>query len=228
MIRAAVTLLLLLSASSLASAGQPREATLTVDAPIYIKPDPNRLPLRVGKEGSVLKVLLEEGDWYQVEFEDPQWGRRMGYVEKRFAKLAPPDYSRMVPVDVSVKDAGAGEPAATPNPAPLTEAAGRAGQTLAQQPIERRGMPAGLKWTGIGLLAGGGGTALIGAAIRDEDCYDSDIECSDLRAGFYIFGGILAGTGATLLAIASAKSGPVRPSIVVQRGRLLLVNRLRF
>jgi hypothetical protein len=108
----------------------------------------------------------------------------------------------------------------------LREAAVRHG-ALAGQQTERPGMPGGLKWTGIGLLAAGAGTMLIGASI-DDDCNDPDFSCSDLRAGFYVLGGILAGTGATLLAIGNAKRRPVSPSLVVRRGRLILQQQVSF
>jgi hypothetical protein len=108
----------------------------------------------------------------------------------------------------------------------LREAAAHHGALAAQQ-AERTEMPAGLKWSGIGLLAGGGATMLIGAGM-DDDCHDPDFSCSDLRAGFYVVGGILAGTGAALLAIGSAKRRPVSPSLVMQRGRLLLQQRVTF
>jgi hypothetical protein len=101
----------LLTFAAPALAQQPTHVTLTEDVPIFVRPDPNRQPLRMGRQGSNVRVLLEEGDWYQIEFEDPQWGRRVGYIEKRFTKPAPPDYSRMPAIDVSV-------PRDPPPPAP--------------------------------------------------------------------------------------------------------------
>ena len=40
-------------------------------------------PLRVFKEGSVLTVIASEGDWDRMEWQDPQWRRRVGYIEKQ-------------------------------------------------------------------------------------------------------------------------------------------------
>jgi hypothetical protein len=37
----------------------------------------------VANEGTALNAIGIEGDWYRVEFQDPQWGRRVGYVEMR-------------------------------------------------------------------------------------------------------------------------------------------------
>jgi hypothetical protein len=56
-------------------------------APVFVLPDATMTPLRVAKEGSELNVITSEGDWYRVEFNDPQWGRRVGYIEKRHVSV---------------------------------------------------------------------------------------------------------------------------------------------
>jgi hypothetical protein len=40
--------------------------------PIYLQPDSSRIPLRTAIEGTTLRVLQSQGDWLQVEFNDPQ------------------------------------------------------------------------------------------------------------------------------------------------------------
>jgi hypothetical protein len=64
--------------------------TLTIAAPLFVLPDARRVPLRIGPPGLALKVLSVEGDWYQVEFSDPQWGLRVGYVQTKYAMAEPP------------------------------------------------------------------------------------------------------------------------------------------
>jgi Zn-dependent protease with chaperone function len=49
-------------------------ATVTANAPIYIAAGVSATPLRVAAPGTVLKVLRQQGDWLEVEFNDPQWG----------------------------------------------------------------------------------------------------------------------------------------------------------
>lgn len=93
--------------------------TLVADAPIFVRPEASRTPLVVGKEGSLLRVLADEADWYRVEFDDPQWGRRVGYVRKDDVAVRP-EPSRE-PVDVSVRDAPP-----VVSPAPLATAAEQA------------------------------------------------------------------------------------------------------
>jgi hypothetical protein len=57
-------------------------ATVTANAPIYIGAEVSQTPLRVAAPGTVLKVLQQQGDWTQVEFNDPQLGPRVGWVQR--------------------------------------------------------------------------------------------------------------------------------------------------
>jgi hypothetical protein len=112
----------------------------------------------------------------------------------------------------------------------LRDSARAAATAAAQQPEHRGPMPAGLKWTGIGLLIGGGVTVLLGAAVKNDDSCGYSISSSDcdaLGTGFYVFGAALAGTGAALLGVANAKREHL-PSISVQRGRVSIRQRFSF
>ncbi len=56
-------------------------------APLFVKPDTTMTPLRLAKDGSILNVVAGEGEWFRVEFNDPQWGRQVGYIEKRHVSV---------------------------------------------------------------------------------------------------------------------------------------------
>jgi hypothetical protein len=56
-------------------------------APVFVKPDRTMTPQRLAKEGSVLNVIAGEGEWYRSEFQDPQFGRSVGYIEKRHVSV---------------------------------------------------------------------------------------------------------------------------------------------
>jgi len=49
---------------------------------IFALPDVARTRASAG--ASLLKIVATEGEWYRVEFDDSQRGRRIGYIEKRF------------------------------------------------------------------------------------------------------------------------------------------------
>jgi hypothetical protein len=72
---------------ALVSAESAVRVVVTTVAPLFVQPDAKTTPLRLAKEGSVLNVLAAEGEWYRVEFEDPQFGRRVGYIEKRHVSV---------------------------------------------------------------------------------------------------------------------------------------------
>ncbi len=72
-------------------------------APLFVKPDAAIAPLRLANEGLILRVVDSEGEWYRVEFDNPQWGRRNFYIEKRHVNVlvAAPQQEA---VDVSVAE----------------------------------------------------------------------------------------------------------------------------
>jgi hypothetical protein len=93
---------------ALAQAPGPTAVVTTV-APIYLQPGA-QTPLRVAKVGTVLKVLQEEGEWVEIEFNDPQFGRRVGWAEKKLLRISRPE---LEPMDLSVASSAA-SPTETP------------------------------------------------------------------------------------------------------------------
>ena len=77
-------------------------ATVTTNAPIYAAAQETPTPLRVAAVGTRLAVLSTDRDWVQVEYNDPQLGRRVGWVQRRFISLTSTD---LRPMDLSVPEA---------------------------------------------------------------------------------------------------------------------------
>src|SRR5262245_46405855 len=69
-----------------ARAQTERHVVVTTSAPIFLLPDAGREPLRVAATGSILNFLKEENGWTQVEFQDPQFGLRTGWIQTRFVQ----------------------------------------------------------------------------------------------------------------------------------------------
>ena len=63
------------------------EGTFIAAAPVFGLPDATRTPLRTLPAGTTFAVREQKGDWVQIEFNDPQWGRRIGWVQRKFVKL---------------------------------------------------------------------------------------------------------------------------------------------
>ncbi len=59
---------------------------ISVEAPVYLLPDSKRVPLRVIEAGTTVRILEELEGWVRIEFRDPQFGPRIGYVESRFLR----------------------------------------------------------------------------------------------------------------------------------------------
>ena len=118
-----ITTLLLLAGSVFAQ-DRPT-ASAIADTPVFIAPDSSRTPLRVAARGTVFTVIAEEGEWTRVQFKDPQWGVRVGYVATSALRIWRPE---LEPMDLSVteekelrptaKPGAARTPAATPGPRP--------------------------------------------------------------------------------------------------------------
>ena len=62
-------------------------ATTTVAAPVYASPNDRETPLRVARAGSVLALIEINGEWCHIEFQDPDLGRRSGYVQTRMVRI---------------------------------------------------------------------------------------------------------------------------------------------
>jgi hypothetical protein len=100
---------------STAAYADERTAIVTDAAPIYVLPDANRTPLRVAAANTVLRVRSEEGQWLQVEFKDPQFGVRVGYVETQRVRIKNP---ALEPMNLSVEQTPVVAESQRPAPAP--------------------------------------------------------------------------------------------------------------
>lgn len=105
----ALTLTFLATAAAFAQSGGT--AVAISHTPVYVAPDASRTPLRTAAQGTVFTVLAEQGEWTQVQFKDPQWGIRVGYVATRALRFRRPE---LEPMDLST---------ATADPAPPRYAA---------------------------------------------------------------------------------------------------------
>jgi hypothetical protein len=69
----------------------PRTTALTavtLDAtPVYISAAVRRTPLKELPANTRVRVLSQKGEWTQIEFDDKQWGRRVGYVQTKHLRL---------------------------------------------------------------------------------------------------------------------------------------------
>jgi len=89
-------------------------AVALVNTPVYVAPVATKEPLRIAAAGTSFVVLGEEGEWTRVQFQDPQWGRRIGYVASKDLKAR---REALQPMDLSVRPDA---PAASLAPPPLT------------------------------------------------------------------------------------------------------------
>ena len=84
---ASFTALVMLFGLVATAAAQPGAGVVSLDAPIYLLPDAKRTPLQILPADTVLNIGPEEGTWLRVQFRDPRFGLRTGYVETRFVRI---------------------------------------------------------------------------------------------------------------------------------------------
>lgn len=192
------------------------EAIVLEDAPIHLLPDASRTPLRTAKEGTVLRVLEITGDWVRVEFQDPQFGLRAGYIQARFVRMTEPRY--LQPMDLSVPPSKP-EPVSSQTQPPAgsieRQAADAAVRDQAQQDTRMR-IPPGFLWTGVGLLIGGAATIVTGVVSAEETCYDYyyyDYDCDSFKASWIGTGVAIAAAGAIVLVVGNHNREPVSMAI---------------
>lgn len=93
-----VALFLLTASTAFAQPGD--SAIATVNTAIYVVPEASRTPLRTAAQGTRFNVVSEEGEWAKVQFQDPQWGTRTGYVAIKDIRIL---RAGLEPMDLSVR-----------------------------------------------------------------------------------------------------------------------------
>jgi hypothetical protein len=76
-------------------------ATVLANAPIYVTPVATQSPLRVASAGTTLQVLEDQGEWAKIAYNDPQWGRRIGWVQRSTIRIKD---EALQPMDLSVPE----------------------------------------------------------------------------------------------------------------------------
>lgn len=104
------------------SAADDPRATVTTVAPIYLIADASRTPLRTAAVNTKLRVLENQGEWIKVEFQDPQYGIRQGFVQAKNVSIPG---AELQPMDLSVPAAlpAMGRPVASTPAAPIVSRA---------------------------------------------------------------------------------------------------------
>jgi hypothetical protein len=108
----ALTLSLITAIAAFAQPGG-LTAVATANTPVYVAPDATRTPLRVAAQGTVFTVLAEQGEWTQVQFKDPQWGVRVGFVATNALQFRRPE---LEPMDLSTTKTDPAAPRYAPPP----------------------------------------------------------------------------------------------------------------
>lgn len=163
------------------------ESTVTVitSAPIYVttRPSPRLAPMRVAPPGTVLEWTgREEAGWLQVQFDDPQWGERTGWVEKTRVQIT-----------------------TTPRPPFQPGQSGRAGgvpqRTAAAEALQPRAVPAknAIPLERVYVAIGGGYQAGVDG-FTDASTFTEYLESAKLDADYQLKDGpAIEGSGAVRL-----------------------------
>lgn len=66
---------------------QVESGVILSEAPVYLFPDTTRTPLRTLVPGTAVRILEETKEWFRIQFTDPQFGPRVGYVLRKFVQI---------------------------------------------------------------------------------------------------------------------------------------------
>jgi opacity protein-like surface antigen len=61
--------------------------TILTSAPVYLRPDESREPLRTLEAGTSIRILREDREWIRIEFVDRLLGPRVGYVLRKYVHI---------------------------------------------------------------------------------------------------------------------------------------------
>jgi hypothetical protein len=84
-----------------ASAWAETTATAIANTSVYVTTT-SASPIRVASAGTTFSVIEDQGEWVRVTFNDPQWGRRIGFVKRDSVKIAD---DALQPLDLSIAPA---------------------------------------------------------------------------------------------------------------------------
>lgn len=192
----AVLTLCLVFTTHVAMAHAQTRAVVNDAAPIYLKPDDRMDPLRTAAAGTVLLVRETQRAWVQVEFADPQFGRRIGWIQRSKVDMEAP-HTR--PLDLSVAGLD-------PDPSFTPEAANAApDSTRPDAPLQERGwldVNLGAAWSGDQA----NGFTWLGVLYREPLALAAYYPEPPVGASFDIGGGVMInrtlGVGASLMGTA--------------------------
>jgi hypothetical protein len=105
-VAAVIAVIGLFGTSQRAAAEDRLAVVVTVAAPIYLLPDATRTPLRTLELREYVRVRKNEGEWLRVDFQDPQFGLRTGYIKTALVQLVPIErvgQSELVTVDLGLR-----------------------------------------------------------------------------------------------------------------------------
>ncbi len=202
------------SSTVVSAQAQARISAVATDvSPVYLRPDGTLPPLRTAAPGTRFVVVKESGEWVHVEFEDPEHGRRVGWVRRSQVRI---DNPATTPMDLSVPDRAT---ASAPLQRSGEQQAAAMGQALPVRIVEDEDLSPGRGRliTGIILTSLGVGLIALEAAY---DCHYGDFDyCSDedqaILVGATAMTGVgvaLWGAGAAANARAARRSAP-RPQL---------------
>jgi hypothetical protein len=81
---------------------------ITIAAPVFSSADDGQKPIGVATIGSTLRVIETTEGWYRVNFDDPETGLRVRFIQMKDARLVLPNSSRL-------RQRASGTTAALPN-----------------------------------------------------------------------------------------------------------------